>query len=186
MGKRRCQLPPLPGAVPVGLVREYAKDARGFPPRGAGLTLQVRDDRLLEADVAALRTTGAAGAAQHGLAYPPCPAPAPEAAAALGPERRPAGAAPRTFPTGGDLETGAVNPRRLNALVLAALAGCAGFCLMAVLAWVLYQRVFQDSIGAFVVMGLIFGVGGLYGGWLLSMVVFSALSGAEREDESAR
>ncbi len=71
-------------------------------------------------------------------------------------------------------------------MVLAALAGCAGFCLMAVLAWVLYQRVFQDSIGAFVVMGLIFGVGGLYGGWLLSMVVFSALSGAEREDESAR
>ena len=79
-----------------------------------------------------------------------------------------------------------VNGRRLPAILLAALAGCAGFSLLALFGWVLYQRVFQDSLAALLIVGLIFGAGGLYGGWLLSMIVFSALSGGDADEQGAR
>ncbi|MBJ7603342.1 MAG: hypothetical protein JF888_09180 [Candidatus Dormibacteraeota bacterium] len=79
-----------------------------------------------------------------------------------------------------------MNGHRLPAVLLAALAGCAGFSLLALFGWVLYQRVFQDSLAALLIVGLVFGAGGLYGGWLLSMIVFSALSGGDADEQSAR
>lgn len=75
---------------------------------------------------------------------------------------------------------------RFPAVVLAALAGCSAFFLLVLFGWVLYQRVFQDSLAALLIVGLLFGAGGLYGGWLLSLIVFSALSGGGADEEAAR
>ena len=47
-----------------------------------------------------------------------------------------------------------------------------------------YQRLFGDSAPALVVILVLFGVVGLYAGWLLGLVVFSAVLGSEEGEET--
>lgn len=81
---RRCQLPLLSGAVPVGQLREEREGARGYSPRGVEFSLQVHYYRLLEAAVTTFGTSRGASWAQHRLPHPARPAPPAETAAALG------------------------------------------------------------------------------------------------------
>lgn len=65
--------------------------------------------------------------------------------------------------------------RRLAATAGALVAGTAAFAVLLLLGLLLYERVWGNSTGALVVIGLLFGAAGLYAGWLAAMMVFSAL-----------
>lgn len=71
--------------------------------------------------------------------------------------------------------------RRLGAALLASLAGVAGFGGIVALGWLLYVRLFGDSLSALAVILLLFGSAGLYAGWLLGLIVFSAVRGPNYE-----
>jgi TRAP-type C4-dicarboxylate transport system permease small subunit len=73
--------------------------------------------------------------------------------------------------------------RRLTATLLGLLAGTAGFGLLILAGWLLYQRLWGDSITALWIILVLFGAAGLYAGWLLGLIVFSALRGPEEEGE---
>ena len=45
--------------------------------------------------------------------------------------------------------------------------------------FLLSSRVWGDSLTAFVTVAVVFGAAGLYAGWILGMVVFSAVRGSE-------
>jgi hypothetical protein len=64
-----------------------------------------------------------------------------------------------------------------------ALTGATGLAVMLLLGWLLYERLFGDSAPALVVIFVLFGVVGLYAGWLLGLVVFSAILGSEDGEE---
>lgn len=68
---------------------------------------------------------------------------------------------------------------RLGALVAGFAVGVLGFAALLLLGLVLYRRLFGDSAAALVVITLLFGLAGAYAGWLLGVIVFSALRGAE-------
>lgn len=52
--------------------------------------------------------------------------------------------------------------------------------------WLLYHRLWGDSAPAFAVILLVFGAAGLYAGWLLALIVFSAVRGSgEGGDQAA-
>lgn len=72
--------------------------------------------------------------------------------------------------------------RQLAATVFGLVAGALGCALMLLPAWLLYQRLFGDSAPALAVLLLLFGAGGAYAGWLLGMIVFSALQGPEEKE----
>jgi hypothetical protein len=49
--------------------------------------------------------------------------------------------------------------------------------------YLLYQRVWGDSVTALVVVLVLSGAAGLYAGWILGMIVFSAVRGSEGDGE---
>lgn len=77
-----------------------------------------------------------------------------------------------------------MNSRQLTAGVLGAVAGAAGFGVLMLAGWLLYRRLWGESTTALVVIGVLFGAGGLYAGWLLGVIVFSALRGSDESEET--
>jgi hypothetical protein len=73
--------------------------------------------------------------------------------------------------------------RHLGATVVGVVAGTAGFAGVQLAGYLLYQRVWGDSLPALVGVLLVAGAGGLYAGWILGMIVFSAVRGAESDGE---
>jgi len=75
--------------------------------------------------------------------------------------------------------------RRLGAVLVGLLTGAVGLAVMLLLGWLLYQRLFADSTIALILIFVAFGVVGLYAGWLLGLVVFSAVLGSEEGEETS-
>ncbi len=69
--------------------------------------------------------------------------------------------------------------RRLGATVLGLVAGAAGFGILQLAGYLLYMRLWGDSLPALAVILVLFGAAGLYAGWILGMLVFSAVRGPE-------
>lgn len=65
--------------------------------------------------------------------------------------------------------------RQLGATVLGLFAGAAGFIALLLVGYLLYMRVGGESLVALVGMAVLFGAAGLYAGWILGMLVFSAV-----------
>lgn len=78
-----------------------------------------------------------------------------------------------------------MNGRHLGATALGLLAGGAGFVLLLLVGYLLYLRLWGDSPLAFGVIAVLFGVAGLYAGWILGMLVFSAVRGNENGGSEA-
>ena len=72
----------------------------------------------------------------------------------------------------------------MTATVLGALAGAAGFLVLMLAGWLLYRRLWGDSVTALGVIVVLFGAAGLYAGWLLGVIVFSALRGPDGGEET--
>jgi hypothetical protein len=72
-----------------------------------------------------------------------------------------------------------VRTRRLGATVIGLAAGAATFAGLLFTGVLLYRRVSGDSIPALVGIVVIFGGAGLYAGWILGMLVFSAIRGPD-------
>jgi hypothetical protein len=70
-----------------------------------------------------------------------------------------------------------MNGRELGATILGLAAGAAGFTCLLVVGYLLYRRVWGDSVPALVGVTILFGAAGLYAGWILGMIVFSAVRG---------
>ena len=75
--------------------------------------------------------------------------------------------------------------RRFGATVAGLLAGACSFALLLLLGLLLYSRLFGDSTVALVVITALFGAAGAYAGWLLGVIVFSALRGVGDGDGPA-
>ena len=75
--------------------------------------------------------------------------------------------------------------RRLGAAVLGVIAGAAGFGILQLAGYLLYQRLWGDSPAALGVILVLFGAAGLYAGWILGMLVFSAVRGSENDGGAA-
>ncbi|HZU18618.1 MAG TPA: hypothetical protein VFD01_18700 [Candidatus Dormibacteraeota bacterium] len=71
--------------------------------------------------------------------------------------------------------------RRAGAVALASVAGAIGLGGLLVAGWMLYQRLWGDSLPALVVIETLFGAAGVYAGWILAMLVFSAVRDADGE-----
>jgi hypothetical protein len=69
--------------------------------------------------------------------------------------------------------------RHLGAVLLGIAAGAAGFAALELTGYVLYSRIWGDSVPALVAVAVVFGAAGLYAGWILGMVVFSAVRGPQ-------
>jgi hypothetical protein len=83
------------------------------------------------------------------------------------------------------IENPEVSSRHLTATVLGTLAGAGGFATLMLAGWLLYRRLWGDSPTALLVIVLVFGAAGLYAGWLLGVIVFSALRGSDDGEETA-
>jgi hypothetical protein len=77
-----------------------------------------------------------------------------------------------------------MNGRDLGATILGLAAGAVGFAGLLVVGYLLYRRVWGDSIPALVGIAVRCGAAGLYAGWILGMLVFSAVRG--RRDGEGR
>ena len=77
-----------------------------------------------------------------------------------------------------------MSSRRLTAALLGVLAGAAGFAVLLVAGWLLYRRLWGDSVPALALIVALFGAAGLYAGWLLGVIVFSALRGPDDGQET--
>lgn len=75
--------------------------------------------------------------------------------------------------------------RDLAATVLGLLAGATGFAGLLLVGYLLYRRVWGDSVTALVGVLLLFGAAGLYAGWILGMLVYSAVRGTGNKDGAA-
>lgn len=71
--------------------------------------------------------------------------------------------------------------RRTGAALAGGIAGAVALAVLLVVGWFLSQRLWPDSLVAMIIVLVIFGAFGLYAGWLLGMVVFSAVRGGEVE-----
>jgi hypothetical protein len=80
---------------------------------------------------------------------------------------------------------GDMSSRSLAATMLGVLAGAGGFGALMLAGWLLYRRLWGDSATALVVVVVLFGAAGLYAGWLLGVIVFSALRGSDEGEEPA-
>jgi len=78
-----------------------------------------------------------------------------------------------------------VNGRHLGATILGLTAGVAGFLALLLVGYLLYRRVWGDWVPALVAMCALFGAAGLYAGWILGMLVFSAVRGPENGEAAA-
>ena len=72
-----------------------------------------------------------------------------------------------------------MSSRRLGAAILGVMAGAAGFGVLQLAGYLLYLRLWGDSLPALAVILVLFGAAGLYAGWILGMLVFSAVRGPE-------
>jgi len=75
-----------------------------------------------------------------------------------------------------------VNGRHLGATILGLTAGAAGFAALLLVGYLLYRRVWGDWVPALVGISALFGAAGLYAGWILGMLVFSAVRGPDDGD----
>ena len=73
--------------------------------------------------------------------------------------------------------------RDLGATLVGVVAGGVGFGVLILAGYLLYQRVWGDSVTALVVVLVLSGAAGLYAGWILGMIVFSAVRGSEGDGE---
>jgi ABC-type Fe3+-siderophore transport system permease subunit len=71
--------------------------------------------------------------------------------------------------------------RWAGAVVLASFAGAIGFIGLIVAGWMLYLRLWGDSVLALIVIETFFGAAGIYAGWILAMLVFSAIRDAGQD-----
>jgi hypothetical protein len=78
-----------------------------------------------------------------------------------------------------------VRARDLGATFLGLAAGITGFAGLLLVGYLLYRRVWGDSIPALVGVAVLFGAAGLYAGWILGMLVFSAVRGRQNSDGQA-
>ncbi len=69
--------------------------------------------------------------------------------------------------------------RRLGASILGFVAGTGGCAGLLLVGYLLYRRVWGDSLPALVAVAVVFGGAGLYAGWILGMLVFSAVRGPD-------
>ena len=65
--------------------------------------------------------------------------------------------------------------RHLAATALGLTAGAVGFIGLLLVGYLIYTRVGGDSLPILVGVSLLFGAAGLYAGWILGMLVFSAV-----------
>jgi hypothetical protein len=72
-----------------------------------------------------------------------------------------------------------VSGRQLAASLAGLLAGLAAFTLLLLAGLLLYQRLWGDSTAALVGLVLVGGAAGAYGGWLLGVLVYSAVRGTD-------
>jgi hypothetical protein len=76
-------------------------------------------------------------------------------------------------------------PRHLLAAVAGVLAGVGGFALLLRLGLLLYERLWSGTPVALPVLVALFGAVGLYAGWLLGVMVFSAVRGVTEDGPAA-
>jgi hypothetical protein len=67
--------------------------------------------------------------------------------------------------------------KQIAAGVLGLISGLAGLGALLLIAWRIYERLWNDSLAALVLLLLIFGIAGVLVGWFLGMLVFSAVRG---------
>jgi hypothetical protein len=75
--------------------------------------------------------------------------------------------------------------RHIGATLLGLVAGAAGFAVLVLTGYLLYRRVWGDFLPALIGVGALFGGAGLYAGWILGMLVFSAVRGSEGDGSAA-
>jgi hypothetical protein len=75
-----------------------------------------------------------------------------------------------------------VNTRDLTAAAIALIAGAAVFGVLLVSGVVVYERLFAGSPLMLVALAVVGGAIGAYSGWLLGLIVFSALRGDAAEE----
>jgi hypothetical protein len=78
-----------------------------------------------------------------------------------------------------------MSSRRLSATLLGLVAGVAGFAVLQLAGYLLYLRLWGDSLPALAIILVLFGAAGLYAGWILGMLVFSAIRGPEDDGAAA-
>jgi hypothetical protein len=71
--------------------------------------------------------------------------------------------------------------RRLTAAIAGVVAGMCAFLLLLLAGWLVYLRLWTGSGVVLVLLLVVFGMVGAYAGWLLGLVVFSSVRGAEAE-----
>ena len=69
--------------------------------------------------------------------------------------------------------------RHLGATALGLLTGTTGCAILVLVGYVLYLRLWGDSLLALGLIIALSAMAGLYAGWILGMLVFSALRGAD-------
>jgi hypothetical protein len=69
--------------------------------------------------------------------------------------------------------------RDLGASLLGLVAGATGFAGLLLAGYLIYRRIWGDSVPALVGVAIVFGAAGLYAGWILGMLVFSAVRGSQ-------
>jgi hypothetical protein len=72
-------------------------------------------------------------------------------------------------------DEGADAPRTVGAAVTGVAAGAGGFLLLLLAGWLLYQRLWPDSVAALAIVIVLFGAAGAFAGWMVGMIVFSAV-----------
>ena len=72
-----------------------------------------------------------------------------------------------------------MNGCHLRATALGLLTGAAGCAVLVLVGYLLYLRLWGDSPLALGVSIALSGAAGLYAGWILGMLVFSAIRGSE-------
>jgi hypothetical protein len=75
-----------------------------------------------------------------------------------------------------------MTPQRLGAAAGGLLAGGFAFGVLILAGWLLDQRLWPGAVAPLVIVLVVFGAIGLYAGWILGMLVFSALRSAGDED----
>ena len=75
--------------------------------------------------------------------------------------------------------------RWFGAATLGVLAGAGVVIVVELAGYFLYQRLWGDSAVALGLIIAVSGIAGLYAGWILGMVIFSAIRGSQNGGEAA-
>lgn len=78
-----------------------------------------------------------------------------------------------------------MSSRHIGAVLLGLVAGGAGCGLVLAAGLLLYRRLWADDLVALLLVAVGFGAAGLYAGWMLGLVVFSAIRGPGESEETA-